>query len=153
MDYLNKLQALTQAKKDNLNALLELTQSQQESIEAENTENLIAMVEEKQVIIDKIDQNDKEYEEVFAAMKETMGISSLEGVKSTDFLKLQDETRELVSIINSIQDLEKENSRKLQEQMNELKTKMKQVQQGKQSIKGYGGKTPEGDGHFIDKKR
>lgn len=136
--------------------IMEITVEQKKDIEENEADNIEALVNRKQSVIDGIDEIDRTFSEGFSRLKEQLNINSLEELDFTKYpvlksLKLK--VAEIMSLAQKIMEIEESNREKLSSRLNALKKDMKQLNVGKKSIKAYQNPIINSDGIYIDKKK
>jgi hypothetical protein len=154
---LSKLIKYSQEKFDKLQEIKQLTGMQKDAIDEEDINKLNNLVAQKQKIIDYIDWCDSSFQKELEQMKEHLGIKNLAELKEKVDEK-DDETlvgiiKGIVTTIEEIQDMEKENHAKLLSSMEQIKERLKRVRKGKKGLGGYNRNAVTVYGSFIDKKK
>ena len=153
---ITELLRLVDDKSQSFDKIMEITLEQKKDIEDNEANNIEELVNQKQSVIDKIDEIDKSFSEAFNLLKKQLKVSTLEEVDFTKYpvlkiLKLK--VVEIMSLAQKIIKIEETNKEKLALKMNELKKEMKQLSVGKKSIKAYETPVMRNDGVYIDKKK
>jgi len=142
-----------------LKDILFISQAQSRSITEDGVENLEKLIDEKQVKIDEINKIDEGFAEDFNCLKQVLGVKSLAELKDLKdrgvggIKDLQDVIGEIMALIREISELEKSNSLKAKKRLENLSTKVRQVNQGKQLNAAYMPSPVKLPSYFIDKKR
>lgn len=137
------LMNLASEKKEYLDEMLILSQSQLQAIKEEEFEMLADILDKKDSLIDNINKVDLKY-------KEYKGESSIE---DKPLLEILSQMNEVLSKIKIIDD---DNNKKLQSSINDMKINLKDVRQGKRAMNKYGDADPykafasQGGTLFID---
>jgi len=127
-DLLRKLMKISEEKSLHLKNILKITQEQNEAIINEDMDKLDRLLGEKQKEIDIINQLDSIYTENYNIFK----LNPLEDNKA-----LQDINEEISRYLRLIAELDKENNKEMTVRFTEVKSKLKQVRQGKKMNSGY----------------
>lgn len=153
---IQNLNGLTIKKHEYFNELLLITKAQQEDIQKNAAENMLALVEKKQSFIDKIDGLDKAFQMQFEQLKSELNIDNLDKMdilKYPDLKILRENVGAIMSLAGDITKLEKENDIQINVLYDLLKKELKRINIGKQSMKAYEPQTVNTDGVYIDKKK
>ena len=156
-DELNRLIAITAHKKQRLQALHNMTKMQSSAIEQGDIDLLTGCIREKQRHIDAIDKLDQEFCSIYDGdIKNELASGLFKERKSEEkelFEKLQDEISCVQEIIKKIYHIEKQNSHKAKELMNDIKQKIRHIQTGKKGYNAYNKHYSISDGIHIDQKK
>ncbi|HYE08650.1 MAG TPA: flagellar export chaperone FlgN [Patescibacteria group bacterium] len=153
---ITELLDLIDRKRQLFDSIMEITLRQKIDIEGNEANNIGELVNQKQSVIDRIDEIDKSFAEKFNLLKKQLKVNTLEEVDFTKYpvLKiLKFKVQEIMSLAQKIMKIEESNKEKLAQKMNELKTEMKQMSIGKKSLKAYEVPVINNDGIYIDKKK
>lgn len=153
-----ELLELSGTKKVLLQALLELTKSQQQLVEAdaEDLYELSSVIEDKQKIIVEIDGLDLLFLDKYNTLKQALGFSSLESVvfePVTGFKELKINIQAILSLMEEIKRLDDINISAARHNLNKVKEQLKAINVGKKASTSYGTKYKENISILIDKKR
>lgn len=156
-DELNRLINITAHKKHRLQALHNMTKMQSSAIEQGDIDLFTGCIREKQRHIDAIDELDQEFCHIYNNdIKEELASGLFKDRKPEEkelFEKLQDEISQVQEIIKKIYHLEKVNSQKAKELMDDLKKKIRHIQTGKKGYNAYNKQYIYSDGIYIDQKK
>ena len=156
-DELNRLINITAHKKHRLQALHNMTKMQSNAIQQGDIDLLTGCIWEKQRHIDAIDKLDQEFCHIYNNdIKEELASGLFKDRKPEEkelFEKLQDEISQVQEIIKKIYHLEKVNSQKAKELMDDLKKKIRHIQTGKKGYNAYNKQYSISDGIYIDQKK
>lgn len=160
------LSSLTDDKIRHLKDIFGITYKQKEVIEKQDIDMLTKYIEEKQKHIDIIDNLDQKFEAIYQGIRDKIGFdesnnglkqqaAGLDGDNYTGNLykELRGKIQEAQDIMKNIFELEKENNRKANEIMENLKEKIRAINVGQRSYKAYKATSTITDGIYIDKKR
>jgi len=143
-------------KKELLNEMLVLTEGQTEAIKSEALDALDKLIEEKQKRINSIDTLDAEFAAYLDELKSAAKVRSLDEIDAAAYpqaKRLKEETGEVISLIKSISEIEKINSKLSKELMDKLGSEIKKVNQGKKITQAYNPGSPYVPSYFIDNKK
>lgn len=133
-----------------------LTQEEQKCIEESGGDNVNAILDKKQLLIDNIDEIDKSFADAFDQLKHELKVKSLEEVNVAKYPELEGlklKVGNIMSISKELMVIEEANRDKLNSALDDLKKEMKLISTGKRSIKAYESPIPYNDGIYIDKKK
>ena len=150
------LYRISEAKLKLMVNLMEATQDQQQALEGENLETLNQAIAKKNKIIEKIDVLDKEFAQKYVDLKEALGIEDLSKVEEEPvegFKDLKEKIHEIMSQVNKVNQLDKENLEKMKKDMEEVQSKIKNARTGKKAMGSYHSKYQQSESIFIDKKK
>jgi len=150
------LYRVSEAKLQLMVSLMEATQEQQKALEEENLETLNQTIAKKNKIIEKIDVLDREFAEKYKDLKETLGIEDLTQLEEEPvegFKDLKEKIHEIMSQVNKVNQLDKENLEKMKKDMEKVQSKIKNARTGKKAVGSYNQKYQQSESIFIDKKK
>jgi hypothetical protein len=153
---INKLLELLQRKENLLQDILALTEAQTSTITEEGLDNLHILINEKQAKIDEIERLDKDFSETLQCFKNAAGINNLEELdpaKVTGARILKERTTGIMGAIEKITAVEKHNSAKGKELLDNLGKEIKKLNQGKKVNQAYVPKPQQMPSYFFDKKK
>lgn len=154
--YMERLVEILLNKQGLLQEILILTETQAQSIHEDGIDNLHKLIDEKQLKIEAIDKLDDEFNVYFQRLKTTLNISSLSQLDASIIpgaKQLKEVTGEILKLITSIGDIEKQNNKKGDELLSHLGGEIKKINQGKKVNTGYTPGKPNIASYFIDKKK
>ncbi len=134
----------------------DLTQAQAGVIKSDTLPVLQKLIDEKQIRIDAIDKLDEEFSVYMGRLKSTAGVNSLEELDVSTYpaaAQLKGITTEILGLIKKISEIEKLNSSKSKELLNELGGEIKKINQGKKVNKAYSPGPVSLPSYFVDKKK
>ncbi len=155
-DMIEKMVNLLNTKRQKLLDILEITKRQTLAINNKEDESLDKYIDDKQAIINDIDDIDKQFIECLNILKSQLGIKSLDETpkdKLEEFKLLKTCINENHTIIEEIISIEKENSVKLKAEFDDIKEKIKEISGGKRIVSAYENRPVYNDGAFFDKKK
>lgn len=147
---------LLDTKKVFFEQILDITNRQKIDIESNEAENLPELVDEKQQVIDKIDQIDNAFSVQLDLLKKTLNVDSLEKidtVKYPELKTLKQKVEAIMEMARNVMTLEKENSIKAEEIFEKIKGELKNLKRGKVSLHAYDKPNVYTDGIYLDRKK
>ena len=160
MDNINNAVAelvdLLDKKSKLFDTIMEITLEQKKDMDENAANNIEKLVNQKQSIIESVDEIDKSFWEKLNLMKRELKVNTLEEIdfsKYPEMKNLKLKVTEIVSMAQDIMGIEESNKKKLVELMNGLKKEINQIKAGKKSIKAYEKPNINNDGIYIDKKK
>lgn len=154
--YVNVLEDSLSKKTSLLNSILELTKEQETLLKAESfdEEAFRAVLEKKQVYIDKLEELDNGFESIFERVKEELK-DKKEQYKS-NILRLQKQIAVITELGVDIEALERRNKSALERVLSQEKNKIKGNRLGNQGAVSYYNQMVNMYGNqssFMDKKK
>jgi hypothetical protein len=160
MDNINNAVAelvdLLDKKSKLFDTIMEITLEQKKDMDENAANNIEKLVNQKQSIIESVDEIDKSFSEKLNLMKRELKVNTLEEIdfsKYPEMKNLKLKVVEIVSVAQDIMGIEESNKKKLIVLMNGLKKEINQINAGKKSIKAYEKPNINNDGIYIDKKK
>lgn len=156
VDYLIRV---SEGKLQLVKKLLELTIQQRDALKAvedDDIDILNNLIQGKQETMNKIDILDQEFLGKFIKVKEILGIENFADLKEEPIAGvkiLKEKIQEIMVVTEEISSVDKENTMKAQENLDEIKKQLKLVKIGKKTNHGYGKKFTENTSILIDKKK
>ncbi len=155
--YIQKLTELSLKKSENMKEILNITKKQSEVITEDSINDLQALIDLKQKLIDEINELDDAFEVYYSRLKSVLGIESMEEVSISKYheaMQLQQTIKTIFDTTKEIQVAENENNMKARGVLENLGGQIRQVKQGKIANNGYniGGKLPQQSFYFDTKK-
>jgi len=159
--YIESINELLLKKKALLLEILAFTQSQCETITEAGMDNLNHLIDGKQLKIDEINKLDDEFGAYCQKLKSALGIAHLDqldtevleagAAKGAKLLKAQ--TAEILDVVRSISEIEKENARKSKKLLEQFGNEIKRINQGKKANNAYKTGYSNAPSYFLDKKK
>lgn len=155
-EIINNLIKLLDTKKVYFDQILDITNKQKIDIETNDADHLPELVNEKQQVIDKVNQIDNAFSIQFDLLKKTLNVDNLEKI---DFVKypelkgLKQRIEDIMGMAGNVMALEKENSAKAEEIFENIKGQLKNLKRGKISLRAYDRPIDNIDGVYLDKKK
>lgn len=140
-----------------LQDLILLSMAQTEAISEEGMDGLKKLINEKQVKIDEINKIDEEFAVYFDLLKQKLGVSKLDDIKSFDIRgakELKQIIGQVMELLSEINEIEKQNNDKAKGLLDDLGMKIRQIREGKKLNNVYNpgsGAIP--PAYFVDKKK
>lgn len=153
--YVARMLEASRKKQELLLEILEFTQQQCEVISEETTDQLDALLNEKQKRIDAVNGLDEEFKVYYERLKYEMKVKSLEELHagSIDGLReLQQCVGGMLRTMNEISALEKQNQTKANQVLEEIGREIRKLNQGKKANNLYSPVNLQPTAYFIDKK-
>jgi len=153
---ITELVSLIDKKKQLFDNIMDITLEQKKDIDENAANNIEKLVNQKQSVIESIDEIDKSFSEKFNLLKKQLKINTLEEIDFSKYPEMKNLKRKVVEITAMAQDImiiEESNKKKLVSIISGLKNEIKQINQGKKSIKAYEKPNINNDGIYIDKKK
>lgn len=154
--YFERMLEILTKKQMLLSDMLVLTESQTPAIKSESLDALQQIIEEKQLKIDAIDKLDEEFGVYLERLKSSTKVKSLEELDTSAFpmaKRLKEITGETLALIGRISEIEKFNSSKSKELLDQLGGEIKKINQGKKVNTAYNPVSPRTPSYFVDKKK
>jgi len=137
-----------------LNKIFDITKKQTDVINNYNVDELNKLIDQKQVLINEINELDKVFEDKFAKIKKLLGVDSLE--QSTDNLQefkvIQVFITEIKDVVKRIMELEMHNSFIAEQYQKQIKESMQNSKKDIRALNGYNSNNVQSS-VFIDKKK
>jgi hypothetical protein len=153
---ITELLILIDRKKQLFDDIMEITLQQKSDIEKNAAVNIEELVNEKQTMIDSVDEIDRTFSGLVELLKKQLQVDSLEKAdlaKYPELKAIKPKVEEIMSLAQKIMEIELSNKEKLTSIMDEMKKEMRQMSVGRRSIKAYEGPAINNDGIFVDKKK
>ncbi|HZJ76113.1 MAG TPA: flagellar export chaperone FlgN [Oscillospiraceae bacterium] len=155
-DLIENLIRLSEGKLFLLKQLLTLSGQQSKNIGSGEAEKLSELIEQKQNIMTRIDDLDREFVKKYDLLKSSIVVETSEGLRPDERDKmgvLQDRITEIYSLTKKIQKIDIANVKKLEKNLQSVQNELKKVRAGKKAVQGYSKKDTEGISIFLDKKQ
>jgi len=155
--YVERLLAVFDKKHALLLEMLAITRRQSQSINEDGLESLEKAIGEKQSIIDSIDKLDEEFDVYYKRLKQELRVKSLDELENPDIKglkELKSLTGRVMELIREINRLEKENSTRAKELLENLAGEVRKLNQAKKVNTAYKpGSAMQPPSYYIDKKK
>lgn len=154
--YVERMINILQKKKELLQDILVLTESQTKVINEDSLEELRRLIDGKQSKIDDIDKLDEEFRVYFQRLKTALKITRLDELNASSLpgaRLLKEATGDILGLIKRIGLLEKSNNQKGQQLLDSLKGEIKKMNLSKKANSAYVPKPFNIPSYFIDKKK
>jgi hypothetical protein len=153
---ITELLSLLDKKSMLFDTIMKMTLEQKKDIEENSANKIETLVNQKQSVIESIDEIDKSFSEKLNLLKKQLKVNTLEEIdfsKYPEMKSLKIKVEGIMSIAQDIMGIEESNKDKLIVIMNGLKKEIKQINAGKKSIRAYEKPNINNDGIYIDKKK
>nr|PZN07202.1 MAG: hypothetical protein DIU64_12740 [Caldicoprobacter oshimai] len=153
---LEKLLEIAEAKKHHMQRILELTQKQSGVLSAEQVDQLLAYIQDKQEHIDAIKALDEEFSDIFEEIKEKVRSGSFKDDNPEGYdlyAGLRASVGEIKDMVEVIYNLETENQNRVREVIQDVKARISNINRGKRGYSAYKQQMPQADGVFIDQRK
>ncbi len=154
-ELITDLEHIIEKKLELFQELNRITLNQSDDIQNNQGDNLEALVQEKQIIIDRIDRLDESFLRGYKILRDELQLDTLnkeDGVRHPELGNIKSTIQKIMELAQSIMELEKSNNAQLEEIFNNVKKELKQLNTGKRSLKAYEAAPVYNDGVYIDKK-
>lgn len=151
---IDKLVDITKEKNKLLQDMLSLTKKQKEAIEKEAYKDLGGILNIKDMLIEQINQLDRDFLVIFSEIKEEHNVNSIDQMDINLYPNLKDlkeAVKEVTSTLSALSLLDEENNRAIRKQLEETKKELTKIKSGQKAYKGYNYKLSES--MLIDKKK
>ena len=148
IDMLNK-------KSDLLSEILNITHKQTDAIKDSKFDKLDNLIMIKQTYIDKIDNIDASYAKQFSKIKNIYNVGEISQIDIENDIKIKFKqlTQQLHEKAENIFKIDKKNSELINNNFQQVKSKLKDIKQGKKVTSNYYKQSIQTEGYFIDKGR
>lgn len=153
---LKKLLELAEAKKQHMQRILELTRKQSEVLSAEQVDQLLAYIQDKQEHIDAIKVLDEEFSYIYEEIKGEVCSDSFKDDNPEGYdlyAGLRVRVGEIKDMVEAIYQLETENQNRIRQAMQTVKARISNINRGKRGYSAYKQQMPQADGVFIDQRK
>ncbi|MCM8900490.1 flagellar protein FlgN [Caldicoprobacter algeriensis] len=153
---LEKLLEIAEAKKHHMQRILELTQKQSGVLSAEQVDQLLAYIQDKQEHIDAIKALDEEFSDIFEEIKEKVRSGSFKDDNPEGYdlyAGLRASVGEIKDMVEAVCALETQNQNRVREVIQDVKARISSINRGKRGYSAYKQQMPQSDGIFIDQKK
>lgn len=139
-EVMEKLIEISKNKCSILDEIYSLTVEQSRVIAKEDIEGLNELIDKKQVIIDKAQSLDAQFEKIVDDLKLVYGVSRLDEIDicKTEVEKIQIVVKAIMDKVKLIRKLEMENSSLLREMKDSMERKITAIKTGKKAVSNYG---------------
>ncbi len=155
--YIEKMAELLGKKKQLLQEMLTLTKAQTPVIAADSLDKLQKLVEDKQGLIDRINELDDEFTAYMDKLKSAVGISKLDDIDISRFpaaVRLKQGVSVVLDLVREISEIEKINSVKSNKLLEQLGSQIQKINQGKKINNAYSSQNAAVTSSlFLDKKK
>lgn len=136
--------------------MLRATSERSRMNEAERSEEILKLIETRQVCIEKIDALDTEIQQFTMRFTQLVGgeagLSRLPDNLAGTWGKIKEQRHSSLQLVAQMQEMDREQKPKLVQQLLELKKQRENLKTSRQTISAYNNKRSTFEGVFIDKK-
>jgi hypothetical protein len=153
---INNLNQIIEKKLELFNEIYVITVAQQKDIEENEADNIEALVQQKQQVIDQIDKLDQAFLDGYKQLKDELKIDSLDLIdtnKHPEMKNIKEHIKSIMGMAHKIMELENSNKVKLDSIFEGVKNELRQIKSGRRSVKAYESAPIYNDGIYIDKKK
>lgn len=140
-----------------LTEILSITNAQTKAIENGKLEKLDNLIQVKQDYIDKINNIDNSFNSHFKVIKKKYNVDQISeldiDIEKETVFKIKEITEEVYGLLAKTFEIEKRNSELINSNFQEIKSKLKNIKQGKKVTSNYYKQPIQAGGYFIDKGR
>ena len=153
---LKRLLEIAEAKKHHMQRILELTQKQSGVLSAEQVDQLLEYIQDKQEHIDAIKALDEEFSSIFEGINEEV---RCDGFKDDNpegydlYVMLRASISEIKDMVEAVCALEPQNQNRVREVIQDVKARISSINRGKRGYSAYKQQMPQADGVFIDQRK
>ncbi|MCX7748490.1 MAG: flagellar protein FlgN [Clostridia bacterium] len=154
--YIDRLREISGKKRLLLKDMVEITKKQSTAVHEDGIEELEKLVNQKQEIINSINETDDQFNVYFQRLKSELKVKSLDEIKKPGLngvKELQEIIDSIMKMINEISTMEKQNSTKVKSLLDEFSEKIKKVSEGKKINSAYKPVVKQTASYFIDQKK
>lgn len=153
---INQLNQIVEHKLEFFTEIYSITMEQKKDIEDNDADNIAALVQQKQDIIDRVNKLDEDFLSGYKKLKEELHLDSLDfndTKKYPEMESIKTHIEKIMGMAHKIMELENSNREKLNAIFQEVKNELRQINTGKRSLKAYEPQPVYNDGIYIDKKK
>ena len=141
---LREILNLTSNSIENARMILKITQEIKTYIDGEEMESISRALTARQTFIDEIEKNNHKIDQNISVLEQQYSIKNIEDIDQVRYPQVQtilNDREQIQSIYKSTYELESQNQKKVQKLMEQYKTQIKNINQGKQAYQAYGRRT------------
>jgi len=149
-----KLISLAKEKNKLLDEIIHITGRQEEEIKEERFEDLNRTLREKDNIISKIDELDRDFIEIFYSIKKEHSIGDINELSLEEYpslKELKEEVKQIMSNLMALSIIDGRNTEAVKNKLNQAKKELKKIRLGRKAYKGYNYVEP--NSILIDEKK
>lgn len=153
---INNIVKIAEAKKSKYRLLLINTNKQNEAIKNNNLDNIIKLIQDKQLLIEQVNKLDDEFIKLFNRIKQESDINDLAELnisKYPNLKRLKLIIEDIVKIGNKINIVENENNKILKQNITNFKRSFSALKKNSKKILAYYGHSNYNKARYIDKKK
>lgn len=154
VDTVDEMLKISNEKLVFLNKIMDLTKEQKMVIDKSNMERLNSIMDEKDLLMKRIDELDVKFITNFAELKRENGVEELDDIDSSKYpnlVELKELVKEITSTIMAISVLDEKNNVFLREELEKIKHNMRTLKKGQKVYNGYNKKV--NNNIMIDEKK
>ena len=151
---IDKLISLSKEKNQLINEMYGFTKAQKQEIEKEDINKLNTLLDEKDILIKKINQIDIEFLNIFSQIKKEEKVENIYDLDVKKYPNLKDLKKivtEISSTLMAISLLDEENNKNMKKRIEKIKLQLKRVKEGQRAYKKYN--VPMTESILIDEKK
>jgi len=139
-EVMENLIEISKSKCEILNDVYALTVEQSRVIANEDIEGLNELIDKKQIVIDKAQELDIQFEKIVDDLKLVYGVNKLDEIDicKNEIEKIQIVIRAIMDKVKLIRKLEMENSNLLREMKDNMERRITSIKMGKKAVSNYG---------------
>lgn len=153
---LGRVIGLTTRKKVLAEEIRNLTIAQSELLVPEKAEELLALLEKKQLLMDEVSRIDDEVVQLDEKIKSATKAQPEEDLSKTfnnKWKEIDKLRQEMIAVLNEIRVFDEQNRQKINEEYRKLKAGMESLHARRGSFRAYQGIGTRSGGYFIDEKK
>lgn len=154
-ELIKDLELIIEKKYELFYELYEITLNQREDIQNNQGDHIEVLIENKQKVIDRIDQLDESFLKGYEILRKELQLDALKNIDDRRYPELKNikfSVEKIMELARQTMELEKANKEQLEEIFQKVKSELKHVNVGKRSLKAYAPTYINNDGIYIDKK-
>lgn len=159
-ELIEQLVTLNKEKIDHLENLLDNTKGQKLAISSNSLNSLLDYTRQKQEIMDAIDEIDRSFYLIFIQLKQLTGVESVDQISVVEYPQissLKETVHIIMDVLKKIEELDHENLKDVQEEIEKIKGHMREVKNQRKVSKGYGtfagSQGTDLQGYYIDRRK
>lgn len=139
-EYISNMVLLLQTKKDLLGEILSISKEQTGHIEKEDMEEMEGLLLRKDDLMAKIDKLDEDFLNYYSKVLDQEGLGSISELDPKKYLMLKDlksNVEKINLVLDEISFIDRENTKKMRKNLEDIKSSLKHVKDVKKAYKGY----------------
>lgn len=150
---LNALLSIACKKKEKVNQLQRLTQTQRKFISNEDIDGLLETIDKKDICIKEMDELDRDFFPIYRNIQKKYQSKELNGECMDLYEELREKLESIRSALNKVYEEDRYNMDSIKGIQDKYAGGIKRIQQGTKRQKAYNQVSPIDGGIFIDKKQ